>query len=393
MLETVFLGKELINPFILASAPPTKDKESIIKGFVAGWAGAVTKSVSESILVDKNPRIGHIKYAGKVIASQNYEMGSSHTLDYWADAVNEIKNEYPDRLLLISLFGGPKLDEWRDLAEYFSSTPADGYELNFSCPHADHEGKGSLIGQNPELCASLTRTVKETINDNKKIMIKLPYLSHPNEGFIASKCIDSGADAIAGINTIAGLSEIDINTFKPKLNTGSLTTLGGISGEIIRPFARASITNISKSIDYKKHQVSAMGGVNSKTESMVEYILLGATTLQVCTAVMNKGYNIIKDMEENLEEYLNELNVASLNNLVGKSLNNITTWDKLDSTRRISKIDLSKCVSCYSCMPYCNYDAIKNENDSVAVIDENCDGCGSCVSACKEEAIKLIEKS
>lgn len=147
-LEVEFLGKKLINPFILASAPPTKDLESIAEGFEAGWAGAVTKSISENPLKDKNPRIGHVKYNGKIIASQNYEMGSVYPVNYWVDAVDRLKEKYPDRLLLVSLFASQDIEEWKRLTSAFKSTKIDGYELNFSCPHADHEGKGSVIGQN-----------------------------------------------------------------------------------------------------------------------------------------------------------------------------------------------------------------------------------------------------
>ena len=82
-LSVNFLGKELENPFVLASAPPTKDYDSIKKGFEAGWAGAVTKSICLNPLQDKTPRIGHIKKDREVTGSLNYEMGSVHPIDKW----------------------------------------------------------------------------------------------------------------------------------------------------------------------------------------------------------------------------------------------------------------------------------------------------------------------
>lgn len=390
-LNVNFLGKDLINPFILASAPPTKDKESIIKGFKAGWAGAITKSVSESILQDKTPRIGHIKYEGRIIGSQNYEMGSVYKVDTWVKWVDEIKQEYPDRLLGVSLFGSPDPVEWKNLAYAFKDTAADLYELNFSCPHADQEGKGSVIGQDIDLCVLLTKTVKDVVGDKKKILVKHTYLSYPNEGNISEKCIKVGADGFAGINSIAGLPAIDIYSFTPALNTGGKTTHGGISGEMIRPFARAVTANIAKSIDFKEHQISAIGGVGRTVESMVEYFLLGATTLQVCTEVMNKGYDIIDDMKKNLVAYLKKMK-ATLDDIIGKSVGSIAGWFELDGIKRVGRINYDNCISCKTCIPYCGYNAISVKQNKLKIEEALCDGCGSCVSACPSKAIEMKNK-
>ena len=392
LIKVNFLGKELDNPFILASAPPTKDLESIIKGYKAGWAGVITKSICENPLTDKTPRIAHIKYKGKIIASQNYEMGSIHEPEYWVSTVNEVKELYPDKLLYISLFGSQEVSEWINTARIFKNTKTDGFELNFSCPHADHEGKGYVIGQKPDLCSELTRAVKSVLGDDKKIIVKLTNSSYPNEGYIASKCIEAGADGISGINTIAGLCEINADTLEPELNTGGMTTYGGMSGEIIRPFARASIANICKSIDYNKHQVSAMGGVSSDNNAMIEYMLLGATTIQVCTEVMNKGYQIINDLIKNLESYLNR-HETTLSKIKGCGLDSITDWFSLNNIKRISKVDYDKCTKCYTCLPFCNYDAITKDEVGIIINEEECDGCGSCVSACNSNALKMIPKS
>ena len=389
-LETIFLGKKLINPFILASAPPTKDYEGIINGFKAGWAGAVTKSVTEHVLVDKSPRIGHTKYYGKNLATQNYEMGSIYGAECWVKTVNNIKNSYPDRLLLVSLFGGPDISEWSRLSKKFKDTKADGYELNFSCPHADHDGKGSVIGQNPELCMDLTAAVREEVNYDKSIIVKLPYLSHPNEGYTSKKCISAGADGVAAINTIAGLSELDLNTGAPKLSTAGLTTFGGFSGELIRPFARASIANIAKSIDFRTNHVSAMGGVSRNNDALIEYLLLGATTIQVCTDVMNNGYSIIDGLKSKLETYL-KYRSLSLDRLRGNSLAYVVDWSLLDNVKRVSSVT-SDCKACGACITYCDYSAISKKDKEISIDVDKCDGCGSCASACNNNGLELISK-
>lgn len=390
-LEVNFLGTKLINPFVLASAPPTKDYETIKKAFEAGWAGAVIKSVVSTPLKDKQPRIGHIKHKGKVIASQNYEMGSIHSPEQWLKWIARLRGEFPDRMVYASIFADANPDEWRLLSESFLGSNIHGLELNFSCPHSDHNGKGSIIGQNPDLCASLTEAVKQTVGEDLKIMPKLPYLSHPNEGLVAKMCIESGADAIAGINTIAGLCEIDCYELKPRLNTGGRTTAGGLSYDLIRPFGRLVISQVANAVDWKQYPISAMGGVSSNIDSIVEYLSLGANHLQVCTHVMNYGVGVIDEMKDNLQKYLEETG-RTLDDVRGKALTSIVTWDKLDNADRVASISPDDCTGCKECVSYCQYDAIQPSKDKGLLINKNCDGCGSCYFACRNNAISMIEK-
>lgn len=387
-LKVNFLNLELINPFVLASAPPTKDYESIKKGFEAGWAGAVTKSVVLQPLKDKTPRIGHIKQKGRIIASQNYEMGSDKNIEYWIKNVNRLREEFDDRMLYVSIFAGPDLGEWRELASIFRETKAQGLELNFSCPHSEHNGKGAVIGQNPDLCASITAEVKKNISDKLKIMPKMTYLAHPNEGLVAESCIKAGADAICGINTIAGLSEIDPYSLTPKLNAGGKTAAGGISYDLIRPFGRLIVSNIAKAIG--KHPVSACGGVSKNLESMVEYLALGANHLQVCTEVMNNGYGVINKMKKVLINYLEETG-RTLDGIRGVALEKIVGWDQLDNIKRVAEIS-NECKNCYSCLDVCGYEALKKSNSKVKVDTSLCSGCGSCYATCENDSIKMIEK-
>lgn len=393
-LKVNFLGTALNNPFVLASAPPTKDYDSIKKAFAAGWAGAVTKSVSLNSLEDKTPRIGHIKHRGKIIGTQNYEMGSIYSPEVWAEWTTKLRNEFPDRLIYVSIFADSNISEWKALSGLFLKTPVQGLELNFSCPHSDHNGRGSVIGQNPELCRDITKAVKETVGSQLKIMPKLTYLSHPNEGLVSKMCIEAGADAIAGINTVAGLCEIDPYTLSPKLNTGGKTTPGGISYELIRPFGRLIISQVAKSIDYEKYPISAMGGVGRNLESMVDYFALGANHLQVCTEVMNNGYEVINEMRTNLSNYLDD-SKKTLESVRGKALNFVAGWNQLDSSKRIAKIDDASCTKCYTCVPNCMYDAIEiGKTKKFAMnINANCEGCGSCYASCPNDSIKMIQSN
>lgn len=321
---------------------------------MAGWAGAITKSISLIPLKDKKPRIGHLRYGHKLVTSQNYEMGSVYTIETWVNWVRMLREEFPDRLLYVSLFAGSDPDNWKYLADAFTGTDIQGFECNFSCPHSTINGKGSIIGKNPDLCSTIVEGIKQTVGNDYKIMPKLPYLSHPNEAITAKMCLEAGADAIAGINTIAGLCEIDPYTFMPKLNTGGLTTAGGFSYHLIRPFGRLFISQIARSIDWVRYPISAMGGVSRQLESMVDYLALGANHLQVCTEVMNHGVGVIDTMKRNLVHYL-EKTGKTLDEIRGRALPFVTEWDKLDDQNRVAFITES-CTGCGECISYCMFD-------------------------------------
>lgn len=389
-LEVDFLGFKLNNPFILASAPPTKDYKTIKRGFEYGWAGAITKSISKFPLVDKTPRIGHLRRGNSLIATQNFEMGTEYHASQWVGWVNKLKKIYPDRLLYVSLLGGEDTKEWTSLVEMFMGTNVDGFELNFSCPHTDHIGRGSVLGQNEKLCVEIIKEIKMMVREKYKIMPKLPYLVHPNEGYISSKLIDAGSDAIAAINTIAGLCEFDIYRMEPKLRVGDNTTGGGFSYEILRPFGRLVVSNIAKSIDWRKNPISATGGITKNIESMAEYLILGANNLQVCSEVMNYGFGVIDEMKDNLTSYLNVVG-KTIDEVRGEALRTTKTWDELDSIQRKAKVDNHSCKKCKYCTSFCIYDAIKEDVKSDIIVDNGlCRGCGSCKMACNHDAISIV---
>ena len=323
-LSVDFCGKKLGNPFILASGPPTRDYCAISQAFSKGWAGAITKSVVLNPLKDKSPRMKYLSYEGKKVGLQNYEMGSELSIEYWVEQTKKLKKEFPNNLLLVSLFASDNLEEWETLAQAFSKTSIDGFELNFSCPHSDAHGRGYLIGQNHDLCGKITRTVTDNFGKKGIIMPKLPYLVYPNEKLVAEVCKTNGANAIAAINTIAGLTSVNPENLSPRLNTKGQTTPGGISYHTIKPFAFLIVNNLAKT----GIPVSASGGASTDLETIVSFLAYGANNLQYCTEVMLKGEGVIDSLKETLEHYLLEKKLT-LNELRGKASDKVVSWEEL----------------------------------------------------------------
>lgn len=398
-LKTRFLDFELENPFVLASAPPTKDYDAIKKAFEAGWAGAITKSIGAQRYTDVTPRIGHIKERGAVVATQNFEMGSIYSLEEWIDIIDRLKDEFPGKLIYASLISAVNEDEWRTMSGKLAASKVDGLEINLSCPHLTHKGEGAVVGEDPELAGKIVRWVKSEVGDAKKIMPKLTYAAGLKMGNVAKQCAENGADAVAAINTVLGLCPIDKDTLKPRLNVDGKTAYGGLSAGAIRPFGRYAVAEIAKAVDFDRFPISATGGVGD-LDSTIDYLALGANHVQVCSAVMNrgyrKGYDIVKTLNADLLAYLESHGYGSPDDIRGKALDSVVLYTDLDTTKRVASLDPGvKCTACRLCENVCMYDAITADVDAktVAIDEEKCDGCGSCVSICKPGSLRMKVKS
>jgi len=394
-LKTDFLGFELENPYVLASAPPTKDYASIKRAFDAGWGGAVTKSIGVDPFSDVYPRIGHIRDGGRIIATQNFEMGTIYSIQEWVGIIARLKDEYPEKLLYASIIAPAKEGDWRSMAGILAGTRIDGLELNLSCPHLGHKGEGMVVGEDPELAGRIVRWVRAEVGPDLKLMPKLTYAAGLKIGLVAKTCVENGADAIAAINTVVGLCEIDIETLEPKLAVDGKTAYGGVSAAAIRPFGRFAVAEIAKAVDPLQVPISATGGI-SDLESSIGYLALGANHLQVCSAVMNrgykKGYDIVKTLKEKLLAYLESHGHEDLSAIRAKALDRVVLYTDLDGSQRVAALDpAGKCNACGLCESACMYEGItvKKDEKTVVIEEGKCDGCGSCVSVCRTGYLKM----
>lgn len=390
-LNTKFCGIEFANPFILASAPPTDTPEKLRRAFSMGWGGAVTKTLKPNKLKVKNvaPRFGVIKnLRNETIGFENFELVDTNELEVWTSQLEDIKKEYPDRLIIGSIMAEINKKDWQDLTVELQNSGIDALELNFSCPHGMPEkGIGHAIGQDPDLTKMITSWVKEV--STVPVIVKLS----PNVTdvvAIAKSALSGGADALAAINTVQSLIGVDIDTFEPLPSVGGYTTYGGYSGKAIKPIGLRVVSELAKNTDT---EISGMGGISNWKDS-VEYMLLGANHVQICTEVMLKGFYIIEELLEGLESYLEEKRFNSVKEITGLTIDRITTHEKLKRDRDISlKIDKKKCVACGKCVVACK-DSGKNaldiNNNLLQNLKNKCDCCSLCTHVCPVDALKVI---
>ena len=396
-LEIDFAGITFKNPFVLSSAPPTMDPRHILRAARLGWGGAVMKTITEEPTVDPRTRLGALRKEGNTIGMNNIELLSRKPLKTWTDEwIPQIKREAPEDFIFIaSMMSGPEPEGWTELAETMSRTGADAIELNVSCPHGSPEKHmGAFIGQDPELVEQVTRAAKK--GTDLPILVKLT----PNVTDIvpiAKAAVKGGADALSAINTVESLIGIDIETATPMPiaygvdKKEQLSTYGGFCGPAVKPIGLRFVSQIAKAIP--EIPISGIGGIGDWT-SATEYLMVGARTIQICTAVMWHGYSIIKDLTAGLAKFMNRKGYATLESMVGKALSKITTWTALSKLPPVvARVIEDRCTGCKDCVVACadgGYVAIQMREKIAAINQEKCDGCGLCYVVCRDNAIEFV---
>jgi dihydropyrimidine dehydrogenase (NAD+) subunit PreA len=263
--------------------------------------------------------------------------------------IYEVKKRYPKHAVIVSLMVESK-QEWKDIIRRSEDTGADGLELNFGCPHGMCErGMGSSVGQEPAVLREITAWAKEFAKT--PVLIKLT----PNIGDILEPglaAVGGGADGLSLINTIKSIIGVDLDRLVPFPRVGGYSTNGGYCGPAVKPIALHMVGALARHPGVNV-PLSGIGGISSWRDA-AEFIALGCTSVQVCTAVMHYGYRIIDDMLEGLSNYLDEKGMKSVNELRGRAVGQYREWGELDMTYNVvAKIDASKCIGCQLCYTAC----------------------------------------
>jgi dihydropyrimidine dehydrogenase (NAD+) subunit PreA len=387
-LSVDFVGMHFPNPFMLASAPPTRTAKMIKRALAAGWGGAVTKSIALDPAQDLQPRLQPLRHRKRNIGLENIELSTQLTVEDWQREIADVKATYPDRPLWASIMDAPVEKNWQRLAKAVQEAGIDALELNVSCPHGmPSKGMGAFIGQNAELTGDVVSWVKKVAK--VPIVVKLT----PNVtdiAFVAQAAKENGADALCTVNTVSGLIGIDLDTLTPLPTVGGVSTYGGYSGPGIKPIALRCVAQIAKATGLP---VSGLGGL-STWQDAVEFMAVGASTVQVGTAVMWKGFDIIEEMLRGLYSYLDGKGFTDLNPIIGAALSNIVEFPEMPLAPRARASVDDTCNGCLLCVTACadgGFQAISGVKGEVVTIDgDRCDGCGLCAMVCPLDSITMV---
>ncbi len=323
-LKIDFAGIKSPNPFWLASAPPANSGAQIHRAFEAGWGGAVWKTIGAPVLNVSN-RYGAWRQGRRMMAINNVELISDRPIEVNLREIAKVKRAWPDRAVIVSAMVESKPEAWHEIVRRIEDTGADGIELNYGCPHGMSErGMGSAVGQVPEYCEQITRWVMETAKI--PVIVKLtPNITNivmPARAAVAAK-----ANALSLINTLNSIVGVDLETLELTPNIGGKGGHGGYAGQAVKPIALNMLAALGTDdvVSQSKLPISGMGGITT-WEDAAQFLLLGASSLQVCTAVMHYGYRIIEDLCDGLSNWMDEKGFASVADVVGKSLHRVSEF-------------------------------------------------------------------
>ena len=393
-LRTSICGVELENPFLLSSSVVASTYDMCARAFEAGWAGISFKTICNFPIHEASPRYSAITGDnGSIIGFKNIEQLSDHSVAENMEIFRRLKQKYPSKFILASIMGQNE-EEWEELARLCEENGADAIELNFSCPNMMEGGLGSDIGQVPELVERFTADARRGA--------KIPILAKlsPNVAKMspaAEAARRGGADGIAAINTIKSIIGISPHTYVSSPAVHGKSAVGGYSGNAVKPIALRFIAELAQNPELSGMHLSAMGGVETWQDAL-EFILLGAGSIQVTTAVMQYGYRIIDDLKAGLNLYLAEKDFACVEAARALALDSISdTTDVLErDTVIFPKFHRDRCIGCGRCSISCadgGHQAITMSDQRLPVLDgKKCVGCHLCTLVCPQGAITSSRK-
>ncbi len=387
-------GVKLENPFLLSSSVVASGYEMCAKAFRAGWAGAAFKTICTFPQHEASPRFSAItNHSNSFCGFKNIEQLSDHSVEENMEVFRHLKAEFPTKVILASIMGQNE-QEWTDLARRCELAGADIIECNFSCPNMESDSLGITIGQDAALIEKFTRAVRRGT--------KLPVLAKMTPNItdmvpMAAAAKRGGADGIAAINTINSITGVNIDTFTAEPDVHGSSIVGGYSGQAVKPIALRFISDMARSEELKGMHLSAMGGIENWVDA-VEFISLGAGSIQITTAVMQYGYRIIDDLISGLKYYLKVKGFSNVGSVMGAAVGSIVAHNQLErDTVLLPKFNYDKCIGCGRCYISCydgGHQAIEFgiEDRKPRLNAKKCVGCHLCRLVCPSKAIGVAAR-
>jgi dihydropyrimidine dehydrogenase (NAD+) subunit PreA len=337
-------------------------------------------------------RFATLKLGKRIIAFENLELLSERTPEQWYQDIAFLKRDFPGKIIIGSIMGDAKnKGQWLELAFGCQEAGADMIELNFSCPHGYPEkGKGAAIGQSAEYAARITSWLKEEKMLSVPIIPKLTA-AVADISYIGEAVAAAGADGLSAINTFPSIMGFDLKSLQPKPSVAGYTTTGGYSGPGLKPIALRCVSDLVK---HPALPVMACGGVSSG-QDVVEFLLMGAPIVQVCTAAMVSGYPLFAKLKTELEKFMTWHKFTTVNDFIGIGNKQVRPFSELDLSYAVkATVNPDDCNGCKLCCISCQdagYGAIKMRADLAVVDEEQCQGCSLCLQICPTGAIRMAE--
>jgi dihydroorotate dehydrogenase (NAD+) catalytic subunit len=296
-LSTSIGSIQIERPTMLASGILGISLDVFNRIYKAGAGAVVTKSLSKEPWEGyPNPTLFSVKGGGWLNAIGLSNPGAP----YFAKMISQNKT-VP---IIVSLVGSIQND-FTFMIKQFESCKVLAFELNLSCPHV--EKVGLEVGDDPELVKKIIKKIKS--------VTKIPIIAKVGLGTThyldtVSAAKESGADAITAINTLRAMA-IDVETERPILSN----KIGGLSGTPIKPIAVRCVYEISTKYDIP---VIGCGGISS-WEDAVEFILAGASAVQLGSVVGDNWLDVFGEINNGIIKYMEKKGFSKIGEMVGRA--------------------------------------------------------------------------
>jgi dihydroorotate dehydrogenase (fumarate)/dihydropyrimidine dehydrogenase (NAD+) subunit PreA len=277
--------------------------------------------------------------------------------------------------VVIGSVAGTTKESWVRISKRLAETGVAMLELNFGCPHYTSFGLGGPVGASDEFSAELVQAIRHEVSI--PIIIKEPAQLSDIVSAVR-KVRQAGADAVTLTNRYNGLV-LNFQSGKPYIHT-----TGGCGGPWVKPLTLRAIHMVAKAMDIP------ISGSNGAThwKDAVEFMMVGATTVQFCTAVMVHGYGLLPEILKGMSDYLEGEKVQSVREIIGSANKHVMNYADIQRLPRVRyKVDRDICTGCRTCIDACFFGAHVWEEDKPR-ITEKCMGCHFCQSICPQGAIQ-----
>lgn len=393
-LSIEFCGVKFKNPMVAGSSELTLSAENMKHCIDAGAGGLVAKTLTDS--VPMREQTGNSKWRflnekhrvtpGRIPRNFSFYGRSGLAEEGPADWAKEVKEtvayaQQNGAVVIGSAGGSAGPQAWAELAKVLEDCGCPLIELNFGCPHPSQmqgEKTGMVIGQDPEAAGEAVAAVAAAV----KVPIITKLTPQITDMVAMSRAMrEAGASAVTLTNRFLGFV-VDTETAKP-----FIWGHAGIGGPWVKPL---TLRWISKT--YQTMPDLPITGSNGCYDGMdaVEFMMSGATIVQICSAIMLKGYDYFGQVIGELNQYLDRKGYASVKEIVGLAAKAAMTYEEIKAMPgERAQIDYDACVNCGICADHCYYHAIV-DRDGRWEISEQCRGCGICSCVCPEGAISMV---
>ena len=367
MLETNYLGIKLKNPVMAAAGPWNRDGKGLKDSIEAGAGAVVTESIVSDTFLDVRP---HISCDDK--GAQNIRLYSDIQIEGWEREMSIAKEAGG---IVAASISGHTPSELAYLASKMEHFGADAIELSVSNPAVESL---EVVASHADVIFDMTKAVVSAVKI--PVAVKLSQ-NTTNISKVAKAVKDAGGAGVTAINTVRGILGVDVEDATP-----SLSTYGGISGQYIKPLGLASVATIAQTTDIP---ICGVGGITS-AKNVLEYMMLGASVVQVGSGLMIEGKQIISKIVQELEIWGQDHNLNNISEIRGRALKNLKSYDEMKFEPAVSHANGVPCTeNCEKCVSACMYSAITRKGSSISIDRVRCTGCGLCTFICPAKKLKL----